>query len=309
MKYPTDPALVKPVAERLLGDGVPNYQLSAEGLRTLISLIIGMRHYDLTWGGGVHYGFFEEASLLTEDLSNALIQSFHNDQPDILHPDAVVRASKILSNIECGFHNLWATVFQPRTPKSSPILGPTLGDPLSGILRTVSLFIPTWDGDKEPEQGNDFESLYDSSTHESRNGLDLTDITGHIIQDEPCLILFLGKHIDSSDQVVMGTFFTGAHSDRQLKEKGSDGSKLATPDILFLLQPSLSVLEWEGPKITPVSSTPLDSTESYWIGHPSGSNVGMRIDPATKQATLYQCTAPAADLSLGGYKQMISSRE
>ncbi|GKZ40219.1 hypothetical protein AbraIFM66950_003702, partial [Aspergillus brasiliensis] len=70
--------------------------LSAEGLRVLISLVVRTRHYDLTWGGGIHYGFFEEASPLTEDLSRTLVQSFQNDQADILHPDAVLRALEIL---------------------------------------------------------------------------------------------------------------------------------------------------------------------------------------------------------------------
>ncbi|OJJ70343.1 hypothetical protein ASPBRDRAFT_197056 [Aspergillus brasiliensis CBS 101740] len=309
MKYPTDPALVKPVAERLLGGGVPNYQLSAEGLQTLISLVVRMRHCDLTWGGGIHCGFFEEASPLTEDLSRTLVQSLQNVQADILHPDAVLRASRILSNIESRFHELWATIFQPQMPKSSPILGPALEDPLSSILRTVSLFIPAWDGDEEPEQGKAFQSLYDSSNCESSHDLDLTHLFGHNTQDEPILVLFLGNQVCSPAPVVVGTFSTGIHNDGPVNQKGSSSSKLATPEIIFLLQPSLSILQWEGPKITPASSTRLDSTESYWIGHPSGSNIGMRIDPTTKQATVYQSAAPAADLSLGGYKQMISGHD
>ncbi|KAL3264704.1 hypothetical protein ABHI18_000540 [Aspergillus niger] len=125
MKYPTDPATLSPVAERLLRDGVPNYQLMAEDFSALLSLFIRLRQHELSWNGGIPYGFFKEASLLTEDLSRTLVQSFHNNQADILHPEAVLRVSKGLSNLEWKFHELWATIFQPPMPTRTPVPGPT----------------------------------------------------------------------------------------------------------------------------------------------------------------------------------------
>ncbi|GLA53362.1 hypothetical protein AnigIFM63604_010453 [Aspergillus niger] len=99
MKYPTDSATLSPVAERLLRDGVPNYQLMAEDFSALLSLFIRLRQHELSWNGGIPYGFFEEASLLTEDLSRTLVQSFHNNQPNILHPEVVLRVSKGLVSV------------------------------------------------------------------------------------------------------------------------------------------------------------------------------------------------------------------
>ncbi|RDH29908.1 hypothetical protein BDQ94DRAFT_173399 [Aspergillus welwitschiae] len=128
MKYPTDPATLTPVAERLLRGKVPNHQLMAEDLSALLSLFIRLRQHELTWNRGIQYGFFEEASSVTEDLSRTLVQSSHDEPPDMLHPEAALRVSKALSNLEWKFHELWATISQPPMLRSSPVLGPTSED-------------------------------------------------------------------------------------------------------------------------------------------------------------------------------------
>ncbi|RAL16977.1 uncharacterized protein BO97DRAFT_467494 [Aspergillus homomorphus CBS 101889] len=333
--FPAHPKLhpsleqLKPLAERLREERrTDQLPIKANDLAALLCLLLRLRVHKSTWSRDFHYGSFEESSSEKEELANILARSFCLGQDEDLAPESVLRALDFLPNLEQLFHQLWSTLFQPGTPTEIPNVE-TDSSPdtmMDGILRAVSLFIPSFQTHKRTELARKvqlitFHKFYDSISQSLTDSLDLDHIFQPIVhkdsdQDQSHLVLFLGNQAPDLKEVVVGAFFpSGTLTPAVAKE----AKKLATintarriplPQLLFQLKPSFSLFRLNKESSSYSSSQADDSATEHSIDHltcigePNRSKVGLELDPVTRQATFLRGTATAANRMPGAYEEV-----
>ncbi|RAK77487.1 uncharacterized protein BO72DRAFT_477354 [Aspergillus fijiensis CBS 313.89] len=332
-KLHPSPEQVQPLAESLLGGRTGQCAMRAGDFTALLCLVLRLRVQPLTHHHREYQqGFLEEPSADQAELAGVLVRSFSHDQSEYLAPEMVLRALDILPNLEQSFHQLWATLFSLSLSTERPNLetGSSAPDTMDAILRAVSLFIPPFQTHHRSElarrvQAITFHNCYDMNFQGSADSLDLR----HILQqatthDHPAgrayLVLFLGDHAHNSDKVVAGAFFRDLtlatpptakeHDDKPPPEKDKS-PVVARPQLLFQLQPRLSLFRWTGGRSSmPLSLSPEDNSPPghpaprHCIGDPDQSRVALEIDADTKQATFLRGTGHAAGTPSGGYEEL-----
>ncbi|KAJ6032586.1 hypothetical protein N7540_003318 [Penicillium herquei] len=319
---------LEPPARRLLeAEGANNqYQLPLNNLATLVSLLCRIKLYQATWDQrnrdhrklkkNCHYGILEKPSAHEDELVNFLVQPFELDKEGFLTPHAISRALDLLPNLELGFHQLWAIIFQPSIPEPSqalvaePLQKSTIGE----ILRAVSFFVPPIKRirgaelhgipeDKRNIMPVTFESIYESSTQESNIDSALSRITEIVTESgddrKAHLILFLEDENQNLGHIprVMGTFYSAKpkiyKSRAKIAEEKDTAEQTKTPEVnaplvglpelLFQLQPNFSLYRLNEKEN--LSKLPLHGfvEGNYCIGDPEVTEI--KIDPVTREAT------------------------
>ncbi|PYI04460.1 hypothetical protein BO78DRAFT_449873 [Aspergillus sclerotiicarbonarius CBS 121057] len=319
---------LKEVAEGLLEDRVPQYQLKDNDLTALVSMILRLRLHKPTWGEDgehFHYGSFAESNPQVEELANVMVQQFQPRQKGFLSADRILQGLDVVPNLEFYFHQLWAAIFQPHKPTDIPAIGTELASysSMDGIVRAVSLFIPPYEAHDGSGLGREFEPVifetsYDSSAQESLDKLSLNHITQHITHDpvQKSLLLVVGTQSHSMTPVVVGAFFpTTATSNNPQEEQRLDDQdeiKIPHPELLFQLQPKFALFRLNEQATLPPANTGAtmygDSpAQPYWIGSPYKSDVGFSIDPVTREGIFMQATTAAAGQNRGVYEELTGS--
>lgn len=184
---------------------------------------------------------------------------------------------------------------------------------MSDILRAVSLFLPpVKEFHGKPELARkirpvSFETIYQSSTQESNDSLALTHIIQSITEESyerrPHLLLFLADQTQNLSHIpeIMGAFYPATPKKKAAKEEDmceKTGKpevvhlQVGLPQLLFQLQPNLRLFRLDEAENTSPPSVHgsaegyVDNLAAkYWIGDLEESEVGLRIDPVTRQAT------------------------
>lgn len=195
-----------------------------------------------------------------------------------------------------------------------------------GILRAVSLFIPPFQAHKRSELARkvkliSFQKCYDSISSQSLiDSLDLCHILQQTFHKNPnCqshLALLIGHQAQDSKKVVVGAYFpncTQAPAAKEGKTPERMGkSRIASPLLLFQLQPSFSLFRWNGEGSISSSQANDSATDltnhPNCIGDPTQSKVGIEIDPVTGQATFLQGIAITPNRMSGVYEEITTSR-
>ncbi|KAI2953319.1 hypothetical protein CBS147323_10126 [Aspergillus niger] len=327
-KLAATPEKLTPLAERLLDGRKVQFQMKVNDLADLLCLIMRLRVYKTTWGRSFHYGSLGGSTPEKEELANVLARSFCLDQDESLAPDLVLRALDILPNLEQWFHQLWATLFQPSpiTELLSLDTESSADSAWDGILRAVSLFVPPFEIHEKTDWNRKVKPVTFSKCHDWTSG-SLTDSLGlsHVLQptthDDPKhrshLVLLLGHQGPDSTRVVVGAFFPGGTQSPAANE-GKEPEKIqrsaiALPQLLFQLQPNFDLFRRSGEDTR--SSLPICESDTgqtdylNYVGDPTQSRVGVRIDPITSQATFFRGTATAARRRSGQYEEVTRKHE
>ena len=149
-----------------------------------------------------------------------------------------------------------------------------------------------------------FQTSYDSSKQESLDSLSLEHIIQHLTHDDHLqtshLVLVLGTQPHNMAPVIVGAFFPKATSNATPEDKklhDSEELKFPHPEALFELQPTFTLFRrhrqnttTDGDKSTTAHVNSL--AQPYWIGNP---NVGLSIDPVTKEGIFMRPTTGAPD--------------
>ncbi|KAJ5094454.1 hypothetical protein N7456_010315 [Penicillium angulare] len=267
-----------------------------------------------------HYGILEKPSPYEDELVNFLVQPFELDKEGFVTPHAISRGLDLLPNLELSFHQLWAIIFQPPMPKPShPLVTESLPNSTTGdILRAVSFFVPPikrirgaeFHGareDKRKIMPVSFESIYQSSMQESNIKSALSRIIEIVTESgddrKPHLILFLEDENQNPGHIprVMGAFYSAkpkiynsrehiseeeAHTAETSETPEVHDPPVGLPELLFQLQPDFSLYRLN--ERENLSRLPFHGfvEGNYCIGDPEASEISLKIDPVTKEATL-----------------------
>jgi hypothetical protein len=273
------PDLLKPVAERLIGEGATPVQFWIKGgeLSLLLSLLLRLRLHETKWARKeFHYGTFDEQCPQDDELAHVFTDRLAGEQHTVLTSGQAQKALDMLvslnfmaaismcfyilnfidahltlpvyqPNLEFYFHQLWSTLFQPPLPANISVQETAKRDHNPGsILRMISLFVSrdNASGDSQTAQKNPQITLDASSSQGLSDDLSLPRLIKALTHDSSqCnLIIILGNTSGPSPApVVMGALFP----DMPWATKPNDtASKLAMSHILFQLQPKFRLLRW-----------------------------------------------------------------
>lgn len=186
---------------------------------------------------------------------------------------------------------------------------------ISDVLRAVLLFVPPateFHGKPEharkPRPGS-FTTTYQSSANESSFSSALLHFVKSLAEkDEELqshLFLFLGDQTPDHSHIpeLMGVLFAPTSEEkkahyRQRKSGEPKHSKpglpeIGPPQLFFQLQPNLRIFrlkETDGSSrrsSSGIVKSPVHSSDAkYWVGDPGESEISLKLDPNTNQATL-----------------------
>ena len=208
-------------------------------------------------------------------------------------------------------------IFQPNFPKGSVALGRESlpNSTISDVLRAVSLFVPPateFHGKREDERKTrpgSFTTIYQSSEKESSFSSALLHFINSLAEKgdelQSHLFLFLGDQTLDHSHIpeLMGVLFAPTPEEQkahyQQRKSGEPKNlkpslpEVGPPQLFFQLQPNLRMFRLKETESASRSSSsgivksPVHSSDAkYWIGDPGESEISLKLDPNTNQATL-----------------------